>query len=140
VGVKKSDQLELYVDGRFNSSSGHSLGTVSNNEPLHFGSFSAPITWFYQGALDDVRIWSEARTEHQILEEYFSRLTGAEPNLAGHWRFDEGEGQSAGDEASTNDGRFGSTAAADPNDPLWLSAKFPLIFMRDGFEMLPPQE
>ena len=140
LGIKTSNQVELYVDGKSQSKSAHNLGTVSNSEPLHIGSFSAPLNWFYQGLVDDVRIWSEARSEHEILEEYFNRLTGGEPNLAGHWRFNEGAGQAALDETGSNDGRLGSTVAVDLNDPMWLSTNFPFIFFRDGFETLPTPE
>jgi hypothetical protein len=134
VGIKTSNQVELYVDGKSESKSAHNLGTVSNSEPLHIGSFSAPLNWFYQGLVDDVRIWNEARSEHEVLEEYFNRLTGGEPNLAGHWRFNDGAGQSALDETGINHGQLGSTAAPDLNDPMWISTNYPVIFFRDGFE------
>lgn len=136
VGIKTSNQLELYVDGKSNSKTAHNLGTVSNNEPLHIGSFSAPITWFYQGLVDDVRIWNEARSEYEVLEEYFNRLSGGEPNLAGHWRFNEGTGQSALDESGLNHGQLGLSAAPDLRDPIWISTNYPVIFFSDGFETI----
>src|SRR6185436_1769425 len=52
------------------------------------------------GELDEVRVWSVARTESEIGETMFQKLTGREPGLAGLWNFDDVN--SPGRDASTN--------------------------------------
>jgi signal transduction histidine kinase/CheY-like chemotaxis protein/ligand-binding sensor domain-containing protein len=43
----------------------------------------------FQGIMDEVRIWSTARTGDQIRTNLFRRLRGDEPGLAALWNFDD---------------------------------------------------
>ena len=45
---------------------------------------------FWKGALDEIRIWSVARTEDEIRVSMNSPLTGQEDGLVGYWNFDDG--------------------------------------------------
>ena len=45
---------------------------------------------FWNGALDEIRIWSVARTEDEIRVSMNSHLTGQEDGLVGYWNFDDG--------------------------------------------------
>jgi concanavalin A-like lectin/glucanase superfamily protein len=47
---------------------------------------------YMTGQIDEVRIWSTARTRSEIQTNLQRRLTGSEPGLRGYWRFDEGGG------------------------------------------------
>ena len=48
-------------------------------------------SWF-KGAIDDVRVWSTARTASQIAANQTTRLSGNIPGLIGNYVFDEGGG------------------------------------------------
>lgn len=43
----------------------------------------------YLGVLEEVRIWHSARSEEQILDNLFGRLTGDSADLLGHYPFDD---------------------------------------------------
>ena len=45
---------------------------------------------YASGGMDEVRIWTIARTAEDIYATAFCRLTGTETNLAGYWNFDDG--------------------------------------------------
>ncbi|MBT3341529.1 MAG: hypothetical protein HN712_27160 [Gemmatimonadetes bacterium] len=45
----------------------------------------------FEGALDEVRLWSVARTGEQIRVDMGRRLTGDEPGLVAMWDFDDGD-------------------------------------------------
>ncbi|MFN8297856.1 MAG: LamG-like jellyroll fold domain-containing protein [Chitinophagales bacterium] len=45
---------------------------------------------FFNGALDDIRIWSEARTACQLQANMNANLTGSEPNLQAFYPFNQG--------------------------------------------------
>ncbi len=50
---------------------------------------------FLLGQIDEVRVWKQARSESEIRETMFRRLTGMEPGLAGLWNFDDGTANDA---------------------------------------------
>jgi hypothetical protein len=77
-------------------------------------------TGFFDGGIDEVRIWQEARTGEQIRANMYRSLAGDESGLLAYWKFDEGSGQTAAD--SSPNGRTatrGATSAADEDDPAW---------------------
>ncbi|MCL5097942.1 MAG: PA14 domain-containing protein, partial [Candidatus Omnitrophica bacterium] len=56
--------------------------------------------YFFDGELDEFRLWKVARTEAQIRQNWNARLTGDEPNLVAYYRMDEGAGGVLTDSAS----------------------------------------
>ena len=55
--------------------------------------------------------------------------SGAGGALSGHWNFNEGSGQTAGDSsASNNDGTLGPTASVESGDPAWACSNTALDF------------
>jgi len=68
--------------------------------------------YFFDGQIDEVRVWNVARTEDQLREKMCSKLTGAESGLVGYWRFDEAVGNTAKNRtANTLDGTLTNMAA-----------------------------
>lgn len=47
---------------------------------------------YFQGKIDEVRIWSDARTESEIRENMMQSIVGNEANLVGYYRFDQYDG------------------------------------------------
>ena len=87
----------------------------------------AAVDGFLSGALDEIRIWSIARTPAEIASTMHTRLAGTEPGLEAYWPFDEGSGQSTRD--ATGHGhllQLGETASADIRDPLWVRSTAPI--------------
>jgi hypothetical protein len=77
----------------------------------------------FDGIVDEVRVWSVARTQGQIQADMHQTLSGSEPGLVGYWRFDEGSGSTAHDQTPNgNDG----TLVPSENGPEWTAdAPFP---------------
>lgn len=71
---------------------------------------------FFQGKVDDVRIWSRALSQAEIQDYMLRPLTGTEPGLAGYWRLDEGAGTTTAD--ATGHGNTGTLV----NTPVWLAS------------------
>jgi Concanavalin A-like lectin/glucanases superfamily len=57
---------------------------------------------FFNGLMDEVRLWSVVRTPADIVATMHQRLTGAEVGLVGYYRFDEGSGATATDSSPTH--------------------------------------
>ncbi|HRP60136.1 MAG TPA: PKD domain-containing protein, partial [Vicingus sp.] len=81
----------IYIDGIFS-------GSLSSNIVLSASDlYSIGQEWdntstsdFYNGEIDDLRIWDEARTVTQIQSNMNNELTGNEPNLIAYYNFNQG--------------------------------------------------
>ncbi len=51
---------------------------------------------YFNGNLDEVRVWDYARSQSQILSTMNTELTGTEPGLVGYWKFNNNALDSAG--------------------------------------------
>ena len=73
---------------------------------------------FFQGTLDEARIWNVARSGAQIRGSKDAPITGATSGLVGRWGLDDGSGPSATD--SSGNGVTGTLSpAATP--PTWVA-------------------
>jgi hypothetical protein len=89
--------VRLYVDGVEAASGTLATGTtisaegftVLGQEQASFGGgFTTPKA--FRGQLDEVRLWSVARSQAAIAADRTKRLAGSEENLALYWPMDEG--------------------------------------------------
>jgi len=71
----------------------------------------------WQGGIDEVRIWSTARTQAQLQANRNRELTGNETGLEAYYKFNEGTGQSINDRTGNNNTFLGSSTVSDTNDP-----------------------
>ncbi|MEO2006598.1 MAG: LamG-like jellyroll fold domain-containing protein, partial [Candidatus Poribacteria bacterium] len=83
-------ELRIYINGVFNNSAPVSIAPTAADGPLQFGHTSYPGTpVYFAGDIDDVRVWSVARTQEQITNAASKTLLGSEVGLAGYWNFDD---------------------------------------------------
>ena len=76
---------------------------------------------FFQGLIDEVRIWNVVRTQSEIQANMFSELTSG-TGLIGRWGLNEGSGTTADNSiASRPDGTLGTS----PNNPTWVADSTP---------------
>src|SRR5262249_14177623 len=94
AGVSGPGGMQLYFNGFLvgsNSFTG-SFFRLATNGYFFVGervTMADAPTWFH-GAIDEFRVWSTARTEQQIRDTMFRRLTSKESGLVGLWDFDDG--------------------------------------------------
>lgn len=79
---------------------------------------------YWQGWIDEVRIWGVAHTQEQIQGAMYGPLTGKEAGLLGYWNFEEGYGgevaldvTSGGHNGTLKNGVTWSTLNAPGNAP-----------------------
>ncbi|MCF8304053.1 MAG: T9SS type A sorting domain-containing protein [Bacteroidales bacterium] len=109
-----TEKLKLFINGdQINSLNFN--GTIPS-ATFDLTGFDAYISYdgdpddYFEGNVDEVRIWSTARSETQINDYMTADLTGSEAGLAGYWKLDEGSGTTADDE--TTNGYNGSITGA----------------------------
>ncbi len=96
--------IQLYVDGELKASSpvlNEPMLTTTN--PVAIGArLDSGNT--YQGKMDEVRVWSIARSQTEIQDNMNLTLSGSETGLVAYYQFDESSGTALPDRAGTNDG------------------------------------
>ncbi len=135
--VCSNNSLKFYVNQQLLSTqslTGAATMTCSNCNLL-LGK-NADDTDYFKGQVDELRIWSDARTSAQLQAHAGSCLDSSAVNdstLVGYWNFEEGAGQFANNMAYwTNYSRLGSTFYVDTEDPTWeTSTTTPLACYSD---------
>ncbi|MBU1989074.1 MAG: LamG domain-containing protein, partial [Nanoarchaeota archaeon] len=104
VVINGGNLSKFYVNGNdVTLATNFDLATSGSNT-FYIGSFDGATDTF-DGIIDEVRIWSEARTQEEIQQNMFKQLIGSESNLNGYWRLNENVGTTAYDETiNNNDG------------------------------------
>jgi len=92
--VDSGATAQVYVNGQFIGSTTNGFGTLIGL-PLQLGSDG--VGEFFRGQMDEVRIWSVARSATEIRYNLSRALAGTEPGLVAHWRMNEGIGLTIAD-------------------------------------------
>ena len=106
--------MRLYMDGIQFFSRNISGAVIDGNRNLRIGFPSGEN--FYNGLIDELRIWNVALSEAEIQDSIGRRLAGLEFGLAGYWDFDDGQGTLAADNGPS--GKVGSLFG----DPTWVES------------------
>src|SRR3989344_2321566 len=137
VAIVKSGAVRtVYINGVQDTGAtctGGGATASTDDEILELGDFDSLANREWAGTLDDVRIYSYARSEEEIRADYnagFAAKFGGSPNqdvtrdLVAYWNFEEGSGQTAADSSDEgNNGTLGASSAVGSDDPSWRAGK-----------------
>jgi hypothetical protein len=87
--VYAGSRLLLYIDGAFVSAT---TGTISNQDALFTIGTRRNQAGFYNGNIDDVRIYNRPLTSTEVLMKKDITESKATSGLVAYWKFDEGMG------------------------------------------------
>jgi len=87
AGVYDADTetLKLYVNGSLIGEETERKSDTSNTNPIRIGSNNSNSEYF-NGVIDDVRIWNVARSGDDIADNKDGEPTGSESGLVGYWK------------------------------------------------------
>jgi hypothetical protein len=97
-----------------------------DTHPLMIGADSdnGALSGFWNGKLDEARLFSTARSADQIWADLHTHQLGPSSGLIGEWTFDDGSGQAAADSSGNGlDATLGSTTDAEASDPTWVAGR-----------------
>ena len=112
-----SGEQAMFVNGK--------LDTSEVNHPPYIQTFMVNLgKWggdFFNGTIDEVRIWNYARTQTEIQSDMQKQLTGLEPGLISYWQLNEGIGNITLDKTANahNGTLFG--------DVTWTNSSAPIL-------------
>lgn len=98
AAVVDGTSIKLYVDGQ--ESASHAIsGNNSHSADMDINIGASPGFGgrHFNGVIDEVRIWSEARSQADIADNATVDLSGAEANLVTYYPMNEGSGNVAAD-------------------------------------------
>jgi hypothetical protein len=112
----------LYVDGAFVGSKAVSA-MKTNTVDLLLGAGTDGSCRPYAGLLDEVSVWSVARTAQQIAADALAPISRTAPNLEAYFDFNGGAcGKTLADRsAHGRNGLLGGSADPSEHDPTWVS-------------------
>ena len=115
--------VTTYVNGNL-ADVYHGSGTIGDHYPalndlLIGGRLNNPADNYFDGEIDDVRVWNTAQTQAQIQANLDAQLTGSETGLVGSWRFDEGAGLIASDSSTAANTGTLTDGGAGQAGPQW---------------------
>jgi len=142
--------MQFYLDGVLIATNDYagSLAAVKSGRHNYFGrsnwqDAAGTSEEEMDGQMDEIRVWSEARTAAQIRATMFERLTGQEPGLVGYWNFENVAGGVVKDAtAGGHDGKLiGNARAVEAPLPAAQAARSEQVLDLDGINsavQLPP--
>ncbi len=83
-------KIKLYINGNLKSSTSLT-GAIKITDSKFFIGVNDNKTNFFDGILDEARLWNRALTETEIRNNMNKPLTGNEPGLVAYYRMNEGE-------------------------------------------------
>ncbi len=104
TGVINLNKWEIWVDGNLENSANytHSNNILTTSTPLSIGNYFLYSSHYFQGEIDEVRIWNTARTAQQIRDNMCRKLVLPATGLVGYYKFDEGSGNTVTDLSPLN--------------------------------------
>lgn len=108
--------MRLYING-LEEGTAVTIGTMAGDmDQYRIGASCTNNTiGYFNGTLDEVRLFNHARTRTMVQADYAS-FAGNESNLIGYWRFDEGS------DTTTGDGSGNSKTGSLVNSPTWVNS------------------
>ncbi|MGW3387214.1 LamG-like jellyroll fold domain-containing protein [Streptomyces cinereoruber] len=89
---------KLYVNGKQAGSAALPFTPLTGVHTLVGKRSSGGTDSFFNGDLDELRIWNRVRSAAELTTDLNNRLIGNEPGLVAYYRFDEGTGTTAHDQ------------------------------------------
>ncbi len=126
AGVYDGTNMKIYVDGEEVNSGSTGASINDNGSNLSIGGAAEYPDRRFDGKIDEVRVWSVARSPSQIIENMCNTLTGNESGLVAYYNFDNSSGELVQDfgheDQAMSDGTWSGNSGGSFISPEWTSS------------------
>jgi gliding motility-associated-like protein len=104
AGVVNQNVWQIWIDGRLenSASNGSTNPILGSSAPLTIGNYALIPDLYFNGEIDDVRIWNTARTPAELRQYMCQKLALPAAGLVGYYKLDEGTGTTTADFSTLN--------------------------------------
>lgn len=113
----------VYINGISQGLSGTAATISANGDILTIGVDFLTSARYFNGYIDEVRVWNVARTSSEISATRATALAGNEAGLVAYYRFDEGTGTTAIDQRGLHPGTLVNMTSGN-----WLATGAPISY------------
>jgi hypothetical protein len=128
--VADSAQISFYENGELQATNTTGFPLDLDTLPLYFGRTGESWDGYFNGQIDEVRIWNATLDQTTIRQWMHREVDGAHPNygnLVGYWKLNDGSGQTVYDATTNhNDGTLGASSGSGSDDPTWVTSTAPI--------------
>jgi hypothetical protein len=103
VTLGADNTATFYLNGDYFQQVAHGIACRESTAALTIGNNPIMTEW-WQGGLDEVRVWDYVRTPEQLKANYATALTGTEPGLVLYYAMQEATGTALVDRAGQTSG------------------------------------
>lgn len=101
--------MRIYINGELQSATNSSTNPIqvqnsSLTDDTYIGKWGYLSYRYFPGEIDEVRLWTTARTQTEIRDNMCRKLTGTEPGLKAYYNFDGASGTTLIDQAGSYNG------------------------------------
>lgn len=126
VWISSTQEIQIYLNGVLQTTSDGGMSTVGTDNLMTIGSRTNQ-SQFYNGNIDELRIWNVVRTQSEISTNMNNELTLPQTNLVSYYKFNQGIGgadntgiTTLNDELNTNNGTL-NDFTLNGNTSNWLN-------------------
>lgn len=90
--VYDGTDLQFFLDGSPTNSIPYSRPATPYGPFMRLGAWTGALSTrtFFNGSVDEIRVWDYARSEEQILEGIDCQILGGEDGILAYWNFNQG--------------------------------------------------
>lgn len=102
AGTSDGNVWRVYVDGVLENSAtlGYGQADFTSSIALTVGNYLAQNGYFFQGEIDEVRVWRTVRTAAEVQQNMCRKFAIAPADLVAYYRLDQNSGLTAADAGS----------------------------------------
>ena len=102
VGVCNISTWQIYVDGVLENSANYNYSTadLTTSSPMSIGKYFVQSENFFDGDIDEIRVWRTALTQDQIRQNMCRKIAPVPAELVAYYNFDQTAGNVVVDQGS----------------------------------------